>query len=490
MGRPSSDQARLFLEAAPDATIIVTAAGKLEFANSQTVSLFGYSLDELRNMTLEELVPDRFRVQHMALREGFEANPRVRSMGAELDLFAKAKDGREIPIEVSLSPIPTAEGTLIAAAIRDVTAKKARERALRISEARYRDLFENANDLIQSVLPDGTFQYVNPAWCRALGYEKSEVSGLFASDVIHAASQAYCEEIFSRVTAGKLVERIEATFVTKSGKLIQVEGSASCQLIDGQPGATRAIFHDVTQLKQAKEIAETATAAKSRFLNAASHDLRQPLQALGLYLSVLTRLLEQPKHLEVSAKMGKSLDAMGALLDALLDISRFDGGSVVPQRSDVSVRELLDKIVTSSVQQANDKGLALVLSGEDCVIHTDPALLERVLDNFVTNAIRYTQQGEVRIQWQQQARGLHIAVVDTGIGIATDDLDKVFEEYWQLDNPVRDRHKGLGLGLSIAKHIAQLLGHPIKVASSLGEGSTFSIDVPLGKQALVQDRVP
>lgn len=239
-------------------------------------------------------------------------------------------------------------------------------------------------------------------------------------------------------------------------------------------------------LEVAKELAESATATKSRFLAAASHDLRQPLQSLGLYLSVMTRQLNEPKLQDISAKMRKSLDTMGELLDALLDISKLDSGSITPEKRDVLVRDLLDRIVTDNIQQAKEKGLLLKCTSDDCVVHTDPALLERVIENFVTNAIRYTESGSVSIDCKEINNVAQIAVSDTGIGIPKDEVDKVFEEYYQLDNPVRDRRKGLGLGLSIVKHIARLLEHPLDVASAPGEGSTFTIAVPLGTSYVVE----
>ncbi len=361
-------QARLFLESAPDATLIVNGAGTVEVANSQTTHLFGYSQKELRGMPVDALVPERFRDGHPAHRAQFAAHPKVRGMGVDLDLYAVTKAGQEIPIEVSLSPIQTADGTLVAAAIRDITARK----------------------------------------------------------------------------------EIEQT------------------------------------LEEAKVVAESATVTKTRFLAAASHDLRQPLQSLSLYLAVISRQLDQPKLQEIGGKMGKSLDTMRELLDALLDISKLDGGSITPEKRDLRIRDLLDRIVTDNVQQAENKGLRLECTDEDCIVHSDPALLERVIENFVTNAIRYTEQGVVKIDCQRGDGIARIAISDTGIGIPKDEVDKVFEEYYQLDNPVRDRRKGLGLGLSIVKHIARLLDHPLTVSSMPGEGSTFAVDVPLGTQEVVR----
>ncbi len=361
-------QARLFLESAPDATIIVNGAGKIEFVNSQTTTLFGYTHDELCGMAIETLVPPRFRDRHVVHRQHFAADSKARAMGSDLDLHAITKTGDEFPIEVSLSPIKTGDEVLVAATVRDISARKATERALQL----------------------------------------------------------------------------------------------------------------------AKNSAESANATKSRFLAAASHDLRQPLHSLSLYLSAMTHQLDQPEQRQVAAKMRDSLTTMGELLDALLDISRFEGDSVTAQKRDFDIKGIFERIVSNNIQQAERKGLQLECSSNECTVHSDPGLLERVIENFVTNAIRYTERGRVKIVCECGAGSARISVSDTGIGIPEAELDNVFEEFYQLNNPVRDRQRGLGLGLAIVQHISQLLDHSLNVSSVPGEGSTFSVYVPLGTTTVEQ----
>lgn len=243
----------------------------------------------------------------------------------------------------------------------------------------------------------------------------------------------------------------------------------------------RHVQERTTALEEAKKEAERGSAFKSRFLAAASHDLRQPLQSVGLYLSVLSRQLGEPKQQEICAKIGKSLDTMRELLDALLDISKLESGAVKPEKRNFPIQQLLDRIVTDNLPQAEGKGLRLECLDTDCIVHSDPALLERVIQNFVVNAIRYTEDGTVSVECRRRGNAARIAVSDTGIGIPVEALENIFEEYYQLDNPIRDRKKGLGLGLAIAKHIARVLSHPLTVRSVRGEGSTFAVEVPLGE---------
>jgi CheY-like chemotaxis protein len=154
------------------------------------------------------------------------------------------------------------------------------------------------------------------------------------------------------------------------------------------------------------------------------------------------------------------------------------------------LQEIVDRVVTGNIQQAEKKGLQLNHSSHNYVVYTDPVLLERVVENFVANAIRYTEKGRIDIDCQRHDQTVCISVSDTGIGIPADELEKVFEEYYQLDNPVRDLRKGLGLGLSIVRLIARLLGHRLNATSTLGRGSTFSVEVPFVARAAAQPSGP
>ena len=172
---------------------------------------------------------------------------------------------------------------------------------------------------------------------------------------------------------------------------------------------------------------------------------------------------------------------MGELLDALLDISKLENGSITPSRKDFSIQTLFDQLIANNGPQAKEKSLTFTCKGTSCMLHSDPALLLRIVENFVTNAIRYTETGNVDVCSEIRGENARIEVRDSGVGIPKQAIETIFDEYFQLDNPERNRNKGLGLGLSIAKHIGLLLGHRLEVTSILGEGTIFSVDVPLGK---------
>jgi signal transduction histidine kinase/CheY-like chemotaxis protein len=238
------------------------------------------------------------------------------------------------------------------------------------------------------------------------------------------------------------------------------------------------------QREQMLNLANQANRGKSRFLAAASHDLRQPLQSTGIYLSVLMSRLNDKDPIEIAEKMRQSLDGMGEILDALLDISKLDSGAVVPEIVAFPIQNLLDRVASSMRPQAEEKGLALNIEASHLVGVSDLALLQRIVENFVSNAVRYTESGEMDVKCRQVDNVLHIDVSDTGPGIPQEAIDSVFEEYFRLENRHRDRSRGLGLGLSVVKHIARLLDHDLDVKSELGRGSVFSVSLPHGVQAV------
>jgi two-component system, sensor histidine kinase len=235
------------------------------------------------------------------------------------------------------------------------------------------------------------------------------------------------------------------------------------------------------EAERAREEAEIANRAKSQFLAAASHDLRQPLQALTLFTEALNERIYYPEVRNIVNNINSSVEALQALFNELLDISRLDAGVVVPHLVDFPVNQLLDRLRTDYTPQATERDLRLSIVSSKAVLHSDPTLLERVLRNFVMNAIRYTERGAIVVGCRYQRDGaVRIEVRDTGIGIAPEEHKRIFDEFYQLGNPERDRRKGLGLGLAIAKGIEKLLGCTIEVKSALGVGSVFSVIVPRG----------
>jgi signal transduction histidine kinase len=212
-----------------------------------------------------------------------------------------------------------------------------------------------------------------------------------------------------------------------------------------------------------RDEAERANIAKSKFLAAASHDLRQPLHALRLFTSALDERIRYPDVRRIVSNINDSVRALEGLFSALLDVSRLDAGVLQPVLRHFRLQELTGRLMKDYAPEAEVKGLRLACVPTEAVVYSDPALLERILRNYVSNAIRYTDVGEVTMLCIEDDRNVRIEVRDTGIGIAPEQQRDIFNEFYQLHNPERDRTKGLGLGLAIVDRVARLLDHPIAV---------------------------
>ncbi|WP_217361860.1 hybrid sensor histidine kinase/response regulator [Paraburkholderia agricolaris] len=232
------------------------------------------------------------------------------------------------------------------------------------------------------------------------------------------------------------------------------------------------------RLQQEQAATERSNQAKTHFLAAASHDLRQPVQALSLYLGVLKEQPLAEKSRYLVENISKAVAAMGSLFNALLDVSRLDAGVVQPSRRAFSISALFDEIKVEFGAQAASRGLILRVRRNAPVVYSDRELVGRIVRNFVDNAVRHTQQGWILLAWRRVGRTVRIEVWDTGPGIAEPERERIFWEFYQLSNPERDRNKGLGLGLPIAQRIATLLDHPLVLRSTLGRGSIFSLAIP------------
>jgi signal transduction histidine kinase/CheY-like chemotaxis protein len=235
---------------------------------------------------------------------------------------------------------------------------------------------------------------------------------------------------------------------------------------------------------------EAANLAKSRFLAAASHDLRQPLHALNLFVAQLRTETDQAEKGRVVARIDGAVVAMNELFNALLDISKLDAGVLAPSISEFPVDHLLKRIEMTFMAAAREKGLRLRVVSNDTWISSDFILLERILLNLVSNAVRYTVQGGVVVGCRRHAGLLRIEVWDSGIGIPKDQRRNIFGEFYQLATTELDRRGGLGLGLAIVDRLCRLLNHPIEVTSQLGRGSRFAVSVPLGSPLRLAEHPP
>lgn len=355
---------------------------------------------------------------------------------------------------------------------------------------------------------DGTFPDGRPAAPKTIGYAIAAIStapleAFRRKALLTAASLSIISVMLTAFLAWRmsslLTRRIrhvsEAVDLIANGMLqIRVKADPSTELSALEDGINRMaeslqahqdelqirIIHATSDLAAKKEEAERANTAKSRFFASASHDLRQPLHALGLFSEALKQRVNSSELGTLANQISSSISSLETLLNALLDVSRLDAGTIEVRKRHFPAGQLFEHIQQQYEGPAAAKGLKLKVRGSKWILYSDPVLLERILINLVSNALRYTEKGRVLVAGRRRGDTLLIQVWDTGIGIPQDALESIFEEFVQLNNPERDREKGLGLGLAIVARSVSLLGLHISVRSRVGHGSVFSISVPLG----------
>lgn len=324
---------------------------------------------------------------------------------------------------------------------------------------------------------------INPSFAPSLYMYAGSVLGLLTirmatvGDVVHS------------VLAVMLV--LYAAFILGAGRNLSATFLLALQRGWERHVLLEALVKQNELAESARRQAEAANREKSRFLATASHDLRQPLQALILFSEALKDAAKEPTVERLAGQIESSVHALSGMFNALLDVSRLDAGVIEPTWQHFCIQSLFDRLYVEFLPLAQVKGLELVMpigpgtgctSEKECnaMVYSDPLLLERILRNLLSNAIRYTDSGSVSLCCQCQGSEILLEVADTGCGIGEESLPHIFEEYYQEDNPNRNRRLGLGLGLAIVRRMADLLGYKIRVQSTLGRGSVFGFRVKMG----------
>ena len=369
----------------------------------------------------------------------------------------------------------------------DISTRKNIESALVESEERHRNLSENSSDWVWAMDLNGHTTYTNEKGAELLGLSLKEFLATDSITLVHPDDLPLFRQVFEQAVAGRTGWRnIRIRFQHKDGSYRTLESSAS-PLFDlaGNLTGFQGMDRDISarealeaELISAKAAAEKANNDKLRFLAAASHDLRQPLTALSLYIGVLAGRVT-PENVKLIGSIQNCLKSLSELLTDLLDVSKLEAGVVIPKLSGFAIDELLAPLLSVHAAEAELKGLRLHFRRCSAVVRTDQMLLARLVGNLIVNAIRYTNQGGILIACRRHQGKLWLEVWDTGVGIAEEHLGSIFEEFKQLGDEARTR--GSGLGLAIVDKTAKLLNLKIRVCSRPGRGSMFAIELPLGR---------
>lgn len=476
-----ADVANELLNASWEAIIVANSDGDITYVSAQAERLFAYDAGELVGQKIEVLLPDAFRKKHKKHRASYSKSPRSRPLVAGLDLKGKCKDGRVFDAEIALTPIETADGLLIASIVRDISADNT-------SESYFRNILESAPDAMIIIDHYGKIAIVNGQAEEMFGYSREDMMGqeveLLLPEALHDRHLSHRARYARDPHLRPMGVGMELHGRRKNGSVFPVEISLS-PVTSASGSFVSSVIRDVTDRKKmerdlitARQAAERANKANSAFLAAASHDLRQPVQALSLLNGALRRTVKESLALEMVESQQHSLDAMTNLLNSLLDISRLDAGAIEPEIEDFPIQRLVDRLSAEFSRQAMQKKLKFDACECNTIVRSDPNLLGEIIQNLVSNAIQYTDKGSVSLSCHENDGNLSVGITDTGIGIDPDQIDEIFQEFYQIKTPGQDK-EGFGLGLAIVKRMADLLDHKISVESDPGTGSTFSVFVPI-----------
>ncbi|WP_114858042.1 ATP-binding protein [Azospirillum brasilense] len=346
--------------------------------------------------------------------------------------------------------------------------------------------------LLVAEAPSGRIVRVNDTALRLLGGPPPSAAGCGCDGTRTCNGGACFGEgrcpLTRALRTGETVEQEDMPYTRPDGTAMTLSVSATpVRGADGRTALAICTLRDVGErkameqaLQRAKEEADEANRAKSKFLAAASHDLRQPMQSMFLFTGILHRFIRDEQGQRSLEMLERGLDTLKGLLDSLLDVSRLDAGAVDPRVEPFPLNSLLDEIAASYAPILESKKLAFrIVQDRAVTVLSDRVLLGRMVRNLLENAVKYTERGAVQITVRVQGDHVRIEVGDTGIGIPPDQLTRIFAEFHQLNNPERDRARGLGLGLAIVQRLSAILDHPVEVKSQPERGSVFAITVPL-----------
>ncbi|MDO6564690.1 hybrid sensor histidine kinase/response regulator [Amphritea sp. 1_MG-2023] len=408
----------------------------------------------------------------------------------------------------------------------DITEHKRVQEALRQSEQNVRIYTDNVPVLIAFLDTERNFRFVNKAYANTFGLDRHNIAGVDSASILTPEEINIRQPFIEHVLQGErqrfetkipspdgLARYAEVTYIPhtnndgdilgyftlyqditerrKAEQLLQEtnenlelrvrERTHTLSVVNKElrkENTIRALIED--ELRQAKADADAANLGKTRFLAAASHDLLQPLNAARLFISALAQQKHTNETHQLVHNLDGSLKAAESLITTILDISKLDAGALEPNLSHFSINTLFDHLSAEFTALAEEKNLQFDFVKCCQVIHSDQQLLRRILQNFLSNAIRYTQQGKIMLGCRRIGHHLRIEVWDTGVGIPKDKLKEVFEEFHRINNPKHSQVNGLGLGLAITERISRMLNHPIDVRSWPNKGTVFSVTVPLG----------
>jgi PAS domain S-box-containing protein len=517
LGEEARERLAAIIESSDDAILSKTLDGQITSWNASAEKMYGYTREEAIGRHVSFIAPP----DKLDEVEEIQAKLKLGEGIEHLDTVRVRKDGARINVSISVSPVRDASGAVIGASTiaRDITERKRAEAALIESEERYRELFENANDIIYTLDLEGNLTSLNKAGERITGYRREDVLDTPIAAIVAPEYMGTMVQMFDRKVEGENLTAYELEIRAKDGRRLTLEVSSRLIFRDGRPAGVQGMARDITERKRAEEErarlyneareavlaredalllrdemlrreqvaraeAEAANRAKDEFLATVSHELRTPLNAiLGWSHMLRNTKLDQATAARALETIERNARSQAQLVEDILDVSRIITGNL---RLDVRAVELPQVIeaATDSVRPAIEaKGIRLesVLDPRAGPVPGDPSRLQQVVWNLLSNAVKFTDRdGRVEVRLDRVDSHVEITVSDTGRGIKPEFLPHVFDRFRQADGTSTRQHGGLGLGLAIVRHLVEMHGGTVEAYSpGEGLGSTFTVKLPL-----------
>lgn len=489
--------------------IVITQDGLIKYVNQSTADMIGYPSHELVG---NSFLPYVCELDRPRVIEQHQRRMRGEHVDTPFILGMLRKDGSVRQWQFHTSTIEW-DGKLSGMAIMaDITEKIVADDMLRTAiteknlalqraldnETRYKTFIQHAADALFIHDLDARIVEVNQQACDNLGYTQDELCRMTLPDIVPGFDLLVSRALWERIVLGKPV-KFTSTHRRKDGSTFPVELRIAKLEIHGQI-LLMALASDISARLHAENVLldsfrklEEKELSKTRFLAAAGHDLRQPIAAANLFVDTLKHTSPTSLQSDLIEKLDQSMQVFSNQLERLLDISKLDAGVIKPVLGSYDLHELFIWLEQTFSSQAHDKQLRFRMASpanRRITVKTDIGLLQSILMNLVSNAIKYTSHGGILISMRPRRDTVLLQVWDTGIGIAEENIHKIFDEFYQVANPQRNRESGLGLGLSIGQRAMSLLGGHITCRSRPGHGSVFSLQVPISKDSQHVDVMP
>lgn len=472
----------------------LTPDGRFLRVNDELCRILGRPREEVLDLSVADVThPDDLAASHTAIEQALRTGETV-----ALDKRYRRPDGTEVWANSGITTVPGDNGDErhFLAVTADLTARRETEAALRESEARFRLMADAVPQIVWITDAEGRVEFFNRQWTDYTGVAYDPKMALTTvSDVIaglvHPDDAVLTTERFQEAKRTGSLYLVEHRLRSKTGnyRWFLVRG---LPYREPQGGAivrwfgTSTDIHDHKHaealLQQARDTAEAASQEKSNFLASVSHDLRQPVQAANLFLELLRRQPLDPKARDLLRPLSDSMTSLTGMLSGLLEVARLDAGLLTAKARVFDLDELLKRLHGEFQGPAREAKLKLHIPPAARSVRSDPLLVELVLRNLISNAVKYTEQGGVTVETRVEGDRLAIDVTDTGRGIGPEEVERIFEPYYQIGNATREHARGFGIGLATVRRVADLLGTRVTVRSEIGRGSTFSLTLPLAAE--------